>query len=213
VFTPQPRPDLRSLSLRAGENRTDVDLLIVRHDFSIRGRALDDQGRPVANAVVEADLDGIPANATSARAVSDEDGRFVLPGLAHGGYAVSAWHPDFVAPSHDGVPADTADLELQLERASTLAGRIVGVPTSPADQLMVAARRRLAAGASAAAVRHATSLRRAWDRDGAFRFDQLPAGVYDLEVQKPGGKPSATLAGVRVGPGEHRNDLRLVAAP
>src|SRR5204862_350483 len=82
-------------------------LVVAGHALSIRGRALDGEGRPVAGVVVRADLDGAAA-ATSRRAVADDDGQFVLGGLERGPYTLSLWHPDYAAAPRDGVPAGAA---------------------------------------------------------------------------------------------------------
>jgi hypothetical protein len=194
-----------------------VDLVVVRHDATIAGRVLDERARPVAGAVVTADLRGVRAGPTSDRTVSDDDGRFELRGLNQGPHALSVWHPEYAAHTRDGVAAGTTGLEVRLVRGGSLAGRVIsasGATPSTIAEYRVYARRVLPASPSEEELwRHwngGPNERRLWSADGAFRFDQLEPGLYDLHAYLPGGQVAATQ--IALSPGERKEDLRLEAA-
>jgi protocatechuate 3,4-dioxygenase beta subunit len=101
----------------------------------IRGRVVDDDGSPVADAWVTAitadsDRRQLPPSVLehAARALTDQEGRFVLDRLAGGdaSYSVRVEQPSGGAAVKEGVRVDDADVVIALRAAGTLTGAVEG---------------------------------------------------------------------------------------
>lgn len=91
----------------------------------ISGRVVDDAGRPVAGALVEASFGGplvrgVPP--APAQALSDERGEFLLEGLDEGRYHLRAEADGWAPASLLAVPAGTGDVVLALRAGATISG-------------------------------------------------------------------------------------------
>lgn len=115
-------------ALRAGEYRLDLRFAPT---LSVSGRVISNTGRPVAGATVEVSPLGGSEMLDSARATSQEDGRFRLRGLRSAVYSIEASHRDFAPLRFDGGlevgETDIEGLELVLRPGATLRGRVSGL--------------------------------------------------------------------------------------
>jgi RNA polymerase sigma factor (sigma-70 family) len=212
----QRRPDSVSLSLRAAEKRTGVDLVVLANDLRIEGRVLDRAGRPVAGAMLQALADGVGAPAPQARTLSQADGQFVIEGLSAGPYTILTLHPAFADHRQDHIAAGARGLELRLQRPAGLAGVVVRSDGRPVTEYTILGRPLLGPRAGE------PELRLAWSRpplralvsraDGTFDFPRVSPGVYELDAYLPD-RTSASLPAVTVTEGQQQSGLRLVAGP
>ncbi len=163
----------------------DLNIVVERRAGKIRGRVVDSDGGPVADAFVESSceqpamgglggmrLDGFFGN-TAAQRLTDLDGRFELDGLAackytllarrRGGGEGTALHVEI-----------TSDVEIRIAEAASLAGRVRVVGGDAPQEFSVAITAR------AIDYRASDSFFRT---DGVFRFPEVPAGVYEVLVE------------------------------
>jgi RNA polymerase sigma factor (sigma-70 family) len=210
----QPRADQAPLVLRSGEQRSGVDLTVLRNDLSIRGRVVDAEGHAVAGAVIRAAANGVLADPGYGRTLSGDDGQLAIEGLSRGIYTISVTHPDFAEQRRDGLAAGASGLEVRLERAGALGGRVIGLEGEPVPEFAMTARPIVGAAPSEWELwRHwagGEGRQLVYRPDGEFLFPRLAPGTYDLQAQIPGGLV-ATLARVSVGAGERRDGLRVLA--
>ncbi len=179
----------RMAAVAPGETaEVDVDLLA---GASIAGRALFEDGSPVAGARVEAggpmhhrvgDLQGMRL-ASHRSATTDAEGRFVVQGLPPGEPVdVRASHAGALAPEPlaglDASDPASADLRLVFERGRTLAGRVVDAGGRPVEGLLVTAASMIASGSlpSGPSSRGAATS----GEDGRFRIGGLGDGLFDV---------------------------------
>lgn len=168
----------------------------LRRGFSVKGRLLGRDGKPVEGALVNSvgsRHEGFEQLISMAGAVSAEDGTFALEDLrrdlphnltihAHG-YA--RWMQSLSLPS-EASAIDLGDLELQASR--TLVGRVVDTSGEPLARIFL--------DLSHLDPAHPFShYGRSWDRFsddlGRFRYVDLPPGRYSL-MARPAGRPRAT---------------------
>ena len=140
---------------------------------AITGRVVaDDSGDPVANARVVLNLSGSQDRVV---AVSERDGRFVLP-VPPGRHNIVATKPRFARGQATAV-AGTEGVEIRLRRGAAISGRIIDEFGDP----VVAAAVFVETGRSAAVV--ATT--RTDDR-GEYRIGGLSAGTFSVSVMTVG---------------------------
>lgn len=94
--------------------------------FKIAGRVIDISGEPVTNASVS--VSG-PSH-TFGRV--DGEGRFTFSRLAEGEYVVTASEPNYTSTRLARIPAGTQDLDIVLEGAGRIEGRVVDAETGQA---------------------------------------------------------------------------------
>jgi protocatechuate 3,4-dioxygenase beta subunit len=195
--------------------------------LALSGRVLDARGRPIAGARVAAVgyARVLPDVATrdAADAVSDDAGRFLLEGLrpdvSHALHVRSAGHAELVrelpAPAGEpwtGEPHDLGDLALG--RPALLAGALVDAAGIPIADARVQLRRvdlppPSPASAADPGARPALADRALrTDASGAFLFDGLAAGAYEVRARRDRGV-LASLA-IELDAAEERADVRLV---
>jgi RNA polymerase sigma factor (sigma-70 family) len=212
VVSRAPRPDRIRLALRSGDRHTDLDLTILRSDLRISGQVRDAQGRPVAGAVLRTGPSGAARDPFYARASSNEDGRFNVDRLGPGPHTISVWHPDLAPQRREGVLAGTGDLQLNLDRAGSLAGRVVGADGRARTNYWIIARPTIASDVSEwARWRHwngGERRQRVLSPDGAFLFTQLVPGTYDLHAYSPDRQVAALRA--TASSGERTGGLQLI---
>ncbi len=157
---------------------------------TIAGRVVDDGGRPVEGALVEATFlwshrrrDSLHADA---QALSDPAGRFVLSGLDPGFYLLAASREGFAPARRGRVRTGTSDLELRLSAGGRLEGQVrdrrSGRPVAPFT-VVVRVRRgplRLVPAASVAVI----------DPEGRYSLSSLPPGPAVVTVVSPTHAPS-----------------------
>jgi protocatechuate 3,4-dioxygenase beta subunit/uncharacterized GH25 family protein len=216
VTDSEDRPDLKIVSLAAGEGRTGLSLVLPSAGRVIAGRITDAAGKPAAGASLAAAPDMGPGQAylartSTVRTLADQDGAFLFEDLAAGVYTLNATHPVHPALERRGVQAGTQGLELRF----TVAGRIAGVAVSPEgrplDDYTVTVLRR-AEGQDAERggqfdrwFDHPTQ--RVRGPDATFAFEGLHAGAYEVRVTTHLGRIGAqplTLAA-----GEAKTGLRV----
>lgn len=199
--------------------RTEAWVAILPRTASVRGRVLDASGSGLEGAGVRA----ISANpnadwdegTASGIERSDRDGHFELQGIESGVVRITAWahgHAPGDSLALDLRPGDQRDdLEIRLGPAGRIDGRILDAEDRAAPGWRVSLRSFLSN----------RPLSTTSDRDGAFLFDDLAAGVYFLEGVPPSSVLDEVLEGrdswereeyyaltaqarIELGPGEHR---------
>lgn len=154
-------------SLAPGEQKTGLLLALAEMPVAIQGRVLDDQGMPVAGAVV----------AVNARRVeSDAEGRYALRGLDLGDTAITAKKEGY-APAYQPVSYDGArrDVDLVLQRCGGIRGAVEGPDGRPAAGVPVLA---ISRGDDDTYQPHDARA----DGNGGYLFEGLPPGIYYLKA-------------------------------
>src|SRR5262249_5924752 len=120
-----------------GTSDLEVDIALWP-EVVITGKVIDDDGTPVASAVVTAEA--ARRHVLGTMAETDEDGAFRLGGLSAMNYILAARAGDRVAeqPIAAPRPAKTIATEMRLSRRATLAGRVV-MANQPVSGAMVVA--------------------------------------------------------------------------
>jgi len=193
-------------------SRTDViagarglELVLVSGN-ELRGRVVDDLGAAVLGVVVAAEPTGADVNVRrSVRGrANDDDGTFVLAGVADGDWNVGAARKGEKAASMERVvlPRDSRrELRLVVPRAVTIAGRVLDVDGKPAASARVVAQD---PNSSDPFREHdATS-----GSDGTFRLERLPAGKLIVSAGRDDRADSAELTYV-LACGDEATDAEL----
>jgi protocatechuate 3,4-dioxygenase beta subunit len=185
----------RRLSAVVGAPGRTVDLgdVVLDTGLAITGRVLDGEDRPVPGARITARSE-TPGEPIPVEAETGDDGRFDMGGLEPGRYRITvaaAGHASTMARAEAGAEP----LEVVLEPAGAIGGRVVDGRGRPVREASATAtpRGRPALDASPHRVE-------ADPADGSFRFDDLAAGVYDVEA-RASGHGTAVRPNVRVGAG------------
>ena len=114
----------------------------------IHGHVVDDNGAPVADAWVTADAPArdqsrhlLPMPGGAGRALTDQDGRFVVDHLAGGDtfYTVHVEQPSGNTAAKEGVKVGEADVVVTLHTAGALAGTVDGDCAGPLASIQVMA--------------------------------------------------------------------------
>jgi hypothetical protein len=162
--------------------------LRVRRARTLSGRVVDERdGEPVGGARVrvhkEITLAASRGMAMAGHSESGEDGTFSVEGLGVGGYAVEVESPGYKPQRLDVVlPDDEAPrpLTVILRHGLAIAGRVEEANGSPAAGIFVDLSS--AAREQSLANRGGTRRSARSDPDGAFRFDGLEAGHYQVSA-------------------------------
>jgi len=161
----------------------------------ITGQVVGGDGQPLPGALVRAEVTGRKGDdaelVAAARAVTGDDGRFALPGLDAGLYAVTA--TDGVrAPAHAEVAlaaGQTGSARLVMAAGAVLRGVVVDTRGEPVPAFTVVVFRNEGLAVVPAAVRTVI------DRDGLFAVEGLAAGGYRVQATAHGHAPSRTVDG------------------
>ena len=165
------------LPLEEGVDVVRVDL--AEHPTTTaRGRVTDARGRPLAGVEVTARWPGLEwVDGDLPRATTDEEGRYVLTGVALGRRGKARIRarldgvPDALERPYPITGEDGLVQDLTLFRSGAIRGRFVGPDGAPVEGMVVEARR-----PHAPAGRVSTRS----DADGRFAFEHLSAGPYQL---------------------------------
>lgn len=154
-------------SLAPGEQKAGLLLALAELPVAIQGRVLDDQGTPVAGAVVVVN---------ARRVQSDAEGRYALRGLDLGETAITATKPGH-ARAYQPISYDGArrDVDLVLPRCGGIRGAVEGADGRPAPGVPVLA---ISRGDDDTYQPHEVRA----DRDGGYLFEELPPGIYYLKA-------------------------------
>lgn len=166
----------------------------------IEGRVVEREGqRPVKQFTVGHELRGGRGRGNTMRSFTADDGRFVLEEVVPGSVDVFVTAPGFVASTTAAVEvgeAKSAAVEVQLERAGTVAGRVTSGGRPIAGAVVTPAAR----GRGAAS--------KQTDANGEYVLDQLSTGSHDLMVRKEGYVDGSISINVEAGK-ETRGDVEL----
>lgn len=163
-----------------------VELVVERRAGIIRGRVLDSDGGPVADAFVDAVRmsDSAAANSSWARVsmrwgwdrqpvLSDHDGSFELRELADGNYMIRAYREGGGEAVLEGVAVGSSDAVLTIAETGRVAGKVTLASGGAPDRFTVKLRDR------------STGLDRSDDffrTAGKFSLRELPPGKYEVTV-------------------------------
>jgi protocatechuate 3,4-dioxygenase beta subunit len=153
------------------------DFVLVVADATLDGRVRDAAGFPVRSAQVAIDSD--ERHAAGRSAITDDDGRFSISGLAAGTYRLQVKHPQFPAVHAQGTTGTPAELTL------AFGGGIDGLVRDAHTAGPIAAARVVATGPDGATHEVATA------GDGAFSLAPVAAGSWTLSATAPGYVPAA----------------------
>jgi hypothetical protein len=212
------RPDRVSLVLGADEQRTGVDLVVMRNDLALRGRIVDEQRRPVAGATVNA-IPGGSGAAAQVRTLSQEDGRFALEGLGTGPHTLVVAHPDFPELARVGLSAGGDPIDIVLPSGASLAGVVLDRSGRPAPDFEVVARPLPGPQPTEGELRASWMGPRARaavlaQADGTFALTvpEVPGVRYQLVAYLPD-RSAASVPPVTLASGQPITGLRLQARP
>lgn len=127
-------------SVDVADGKTQVDGIQIAIDSAqrtITGHVVDDSGAPVSDASVKA----LPFAGTDSppfqpwlrlpTSSTDADGAFTITGLAPGQYALDAHAGDGAEGTVTGIEAGATSVTITIERASAIAGKLVGFTKTP----------------------------------------------------------------------------------
>lgn len=163
-----------------------------------RGQVTDTTGNGVPGVGVIVTVDGRQTD-DGFSAVTDDDGFWAVGNLPPGRYRARAVLPGFgeVETEVEIEAGEVTEFEQELaEDGATGNGAIVGRVVDAADQPVVGALLELSGA----------DLRTATDADGNFAFSGVAPGLYDLEVQVPGGEDAHYAVTISA---DETNELQL----
>ncbi len=181
----------RGANVESGRDVGGIDL-ILQPAVEMRGRVERMDGTPVVGARINANYSGESAENRSwggfvgaipgdPNAQSDENGQFVLRGLKPGIYWLWAAAPGNAPAWQGDVATGTGEVLLKLGRAESIAGVVLTPEGAPLGGVPVRAQ----------PAEEARAQRGNWwgwgnqvftAPDGAFEFQDLPEGIFDLTV-------------------------------
>ena len=216
-----PQIHLPDVEIPAGRPAIDLGDLVLPIGFVIEGRVTDSLGRPLEGAVVSSRrsqrmydprelrrrrVETFPSTKTG------PDGTFRLGELKNGeSFDLYVQHPGHVAAHLPDVKApSTEPLRIELRKARSLSGRVVGPggePIAGADLSQVQGTRTISGMSGSSG-----ELRRPLgntDAEGAFRVGGIEPGSLDLRVTAAGYRPKV-LEGLLVPEDQDLENLQIV---
>ena len=127
-------------SVDVADGKSHVDGIRIAIDATLRtisGRVVDDAGGAVSDSIVKAlpfaggDSPPFQPWLRLPMSSTDADGAFMISGLAPGQYAVEAQAGDGAEGTVTGVEAGAKSVTIKVERASAIAGKLVGFTKTP----------------------------------------------------------------------------------
>jgi hypothetical protein len=183
------------VAVRASDRVVDVGDVRMEVGIAIRGRVRSKAGQPIAEAVVRASTMRMGNDGSEAR--SEADGSFVLAGLDAGGvYRVTAEAPGF-GQEDKTAEAGGEPIELVLNPAGTVTGRVVDDRSRPVESFRVTARTTEEPRRFMAMPR----MEETTSEDGRFTLSNVAAGTYVLSVTAPE-LTTGNVTGVKVAEGQ-----------
>lgn len=163
--------------------------LVLGLAVDIRGRVIDDTGRPRAHVAVRAESALSGPQPVQAR--TNDSGEFTIPGLAEAPYVLIAEGPGIASARIPGITAPARDVEIVVDRTGAVAGRVTDGQGLPMADFWVRVDRRARADASAEETmipRRGAEHRFVTD-DGNYFIDGIRPGVYDVTFWAAGKAP------------------------
>jgi hypothetical protein len=206
------------IDLKPGEQRGNVDLVLLRDDQSIAGIVRGPEGQPIAGALIWASQvpggEWNPGESGRPRVVSDSGGRFVITGVPAGEYEVRALHPRFPLARKPGVVAGSESVAIDLVTPAWISGDVLDAGGAPLGPVRIAAIEALApGGASHAPTSEAAGAHWLFQAgagpagSSGFTIGPLAPGEYHLLVRGAAG--IGRLSGVTLAAGQWRRGLRI----
>jgi hypothetical protein len=175
--------------------RDETSITILLGDDAIDGLVHDPAGKPVSGAAVTA-YSSFGGGRSGQSAVTGNDGKFKIAGLCGPPYRVEAHGNDKGTAEVRGVPAG-GHVEIELTGAGRIVGTVAAQGGHPADNFDVKiVPQKSERGASVAGRYRAV---RVVSPDGAFRFEDVPPGHYDVVASARGRLDAHTSASVPAG--------------
>jgi protocatechuate 3,4-dioxygenase beta subunit len=215
-------PVNKSVTLADGEQKTGVDLELPKPGLKIAGTVVTADGKPVTGASVTAlvEHDGrvMRFGGRPERAVlSGDDGSFTIDDVSKGTYTVSAFHGSHPDGEAKGVQAGATGVRVVMPAGASIAGIAVSASGQPVTDYAVSLlpgpagketpmerNRRLNMGA------FENPVRRVHDPAGAFAFDRIKAGSYELKVTTSDGRSGSETVSLQ--DGEQKTGVRVALA-
>lgn len=168
----------------------------------IEGRVIErDTQRAITQFSVATEPRGGTRRGLPAKAFTADDGRFVVEDVAPGALDVVVTAPGYVLSTTGAVEiaeGKATTLEVALERAGTIAGRVTsGGRPVPGASLSVAEARRMRSASG-----------KQTDANGEYVLDTVPAGSHEVTISKSGYLSKTISVNVAVGK-ESRGDVEL----
>lgn len=188
---------VRGLEVPEGVGELDFGVLMLAPGVDLPGRVVDIDGVPLAGVEIMAfpagdrrsqmfEMMGIGERGSETMAVSGEDGRFVIEDRTAGDQLnVSGLKEGFTKGMVRGVTLPTdKPIEIVMQRASGISGRVVDADGSPLNEVTVTAVPNDAMAARRARLGLGDSV--TTDLDGRFELDGVAPGLNGLRAQKSG---------------------------
>ncbi len=176
--------------------------------WSLAGKVLDTDGRPISGAQVMASKSaaGLMANAQGRSTITDEEGHFELDRLAPGRLNLKAWAKGYLPtlkPALElGPQHQPEEVELTLQRGAVIAGKVLSDNAEPVAGAMVSlARDRQISDPLSWTGGSTTST----DDDGKYRLEGVPLGLVSVEAHDH--RNARVVKDLQVEAGENTLDL------
>jgi protocatechuate 3,4-dioxygenase beta subunit len=186
--------------LRSGDRK--VVTVPLPPAIDIAGRVVDDLGDPIAGAQVVVSMvgasrgefdeaDALPrperGGGVLGKILTDAEGRFSIGSIPAGRHLLRASHRAYSQPRAEAMDfnASRDDLELRLERAARIAGRVFDATGQALSGARVVLQREAAAGEARRMNRREAMA----DAEGRYAFERVKPGNYRLEPRAPGTGP------------------------
>jgi hypothetical protein len=157
----------------------------------IAGRFIDQEGRGIPRAIVEAQ--GPRGLSSRQRALTQADGAFLFEGVPAGPYMLKAAAyglPEIIHRAGlTAAPSVTSEILIQVPPLGTIVGRVMGLRDEERSALSVSARTGESRGDG---VGQSTSVAATVEPDGSFRLDDLIPGTWSVTARVRDGREAST---------------------
>jgi hypothetical protein len=171
-YLPQDKPPL-TFTGPSDEYRVDA---VLELGSALKGRVLDEQGKPIEGAHV------LASNYETAMTdYSDQEGYFNLGGLIHRAANFEATKSGYGRVVRRNLPVDGPDVEIRLPKAGSLLGRVIAPEALPEFQIVLMRRDEELNQVVSAESRHFQK-----SPGNVFNLVDLAPGAYWVEIQVGG---------------------------